>query len=493
LRDDDASGDQPQTVGAALCGCRRAPCARSHRPRGLTLRDGRRIRTAAGVVALSALLCPSALAALPTDGAGGVLAAWVELTTTGPAVRVVTEAASCPRAAVVDAPGAAPAAWSAPMATRAVPAPPDFPNLVCEWQPPPSARYVRIEGQPSALRMPAPNPRRIVVFGDSGCLGGADQDCAHDWHFPDITRLAAARQPDLVIHVGDINYRGTNCVAYDSCCTYNPVNCGFPNCGDSWATWWADFFAPAASLLATAPWVLARGNHELCGRAGLGWFRYLDPHSPPLTCSANPVLEPTYTAPYPLYLGSSLRLLMMDSADACGEWSEGNQIRTFREQFARLAEHAANGTATQTWLVTHKPLWGILRDTAARQTVLNFTLQQASANRLPPAISLVVSGHEHLFQSITLEEPGLPPALLVGTGGAVLDDPTQVPPLVEHLPVGPGGPTIRAAATVHDHGYLLMELSDSGWTATFHDIYDQTLATCDSSARPSVCSLGAGP
>ena len=29
---------------------------------------------------------------------------------------------------------------------------------------------------------------------------------------------------------------------------------------------------PAAELLATAPWVVARGNHELCSRAGLGWF-----------------------------------------------------------------------------------------------------------------------------------------------------------------------------------------------------------------------------
>lgn len=58
---------------------------------------------------------------------------------------------------------------------------------------------------------------------------------------------------------------------------------GLPETGrslpDSWEAWRADFFAPAAPLLSRAPWVPARGNHELCSRAGPGWFYFLDPHS----------------------------------------------------------------------------------------------------------------------------------------------------------------------------------------------------------------------
>ena len=46
--------------------------------------------------------------------------------------------------------------------------------------------------------------------------------------------------------------------------------------GDNWAVWQNDFFDPAAPLLAAAPWVLVRGNHELCRRGGHGWFRFLD-------------------------------------------------------------------------------------------------------------------------------------------------------------------------------------------------------------------------
>lgn len=419
----------------------------------------------------------------------GVLAAWVELAPPGPVVRVVTTAAACPRAAPVDAPGALPTSWETPMIVRAEPAPPDFPNRVCEWLPPSTTRYVQIEGERSALRLPMPNPRRIVVLGDSGCLGGTIQDCEHDWPFPQIARYAAARQPDLVIHVGDYNYRGTNCVAYDGCCTYNPVSCGFPNCGDSWGTWQADFFTPAAPLLAAAPWVMVRGNHELCGRAGRGWFRYLAPHSPPPTCAPNPVENPTYTAPFPLYLGDELRLLVLDSASACGQLAERDDVAEFHEQFARLEEHAANGTSQQTWLVSHRALWSVLKSSGQQSTVLNYTLQQASQNRLPASISLLFSGHEHLFQSLTMEQPGLPPSLVVGTGGAVLDDPADVPERVEQVSATPSGPTIAMATTVHDHGYLLIELAGAGWSATFYDLYDQPLATCASAAGPSLCSL----
>lgn len=436
---------------------------------------------------LIALPTPHVLAQAPAPP----LAAWVELSPTGPVLRAITDAATCPRVASMSAAGAAPAAWDNLMTVRAAPAPPAYPNRVCEWQPPPAAAYVALEGRPGVLRTSALDPRRIVVFGDSGCLGGDDQDCANDWYFPDIVRHAASHQPDLVVHVGDVNYRGTNCVAYDGCCTYNPINCGFPNCGDNWATWRDDFFDPAAPLFAAAPWVIVRGNHELCSRAGHGFYRYLDPRSPPTRCTDNPVENPVYTSPYALYLGASLRLLVLDSAGACDQQSAraADQVPAFRAQFAQLAALAAGGSAAQTWLLVHRPMWGVVRDAGGRSAVLNYTLEQASGNLLPASISLVISGHEHLFQGVTFTESGFPPALLVGTGGAELDNPARVPSRVENVPVSPTGPTIGVAVTVHDHGYLSMEQSNGSWTATFYDRYDQPLAVCDAAQRPSICNL----
>jgi len=453
--------------------------------------DWRAPRRAAGFASAVALLAVS-IARFGSLAAQQLaippLAAWVELTPTGPAVRAITEAATCPRAGAVDSAGATPAVWETPMEVRAEPAPPFFLNRVCEWQPPPDVRFIALEGHPATLRLPVAKPQRIVVFGDSGCWGETTQNCLHDWPFPHLSRLAAARQPDLVIHLGDFNYRGTNCVAYDGCCTYNPINCGFPNCGDAWENWQVDFFTAAAPLLAAAPWVVVRGNHELCSRGGHGWFRYLDPHSPPPTCAPNPVDELTFTAPYPLYLGDGLRVIVLDSADACGQPGLRDTTPTYREQFERVAEYAADSSAQQTWLVSHRPLWGILRYAPSDAVVLNYTLQQATANRLPPAIGLVLAGHEHLFQSVTMREADVPPSLLVGTGGAELDDPASVPDRVENLPVASGGPTIAVALTAHDHGYLVMDRSVGGWTATFYDRFDQPLFNCAAAARPSICT-----
>jgi hypothetical protein len=433
------------------------------------------------------LLAASGVAAQSSN----MLAAWVELSPTGPVLRVVTSAASCPRVATLAAAGATPTGWQEGMTVRAAPAPPDFVDRVCQWQPPPAAYAVAVEGLAGPLRMPAANPRRIVVFGDSGCLGGTYQDCGREWYFADLARSAAARRPDLVIHLGDYNYRGTTCVAYDACCTYNPDTCAFPNCGDSSANWQADFFTAAAPLLAAAPWVMARGNHELCSRAGRGYFRYLDPHSTPPACAANPVIEPTYIDPYALDLGDSLRLLVVDSANACGELSERDNVPAYRRQQPSLAQLAAGSPAAQTWLISHKPMWGVLR-VRPSPVVLNYTLQQAWANRLPSAVNLVLSGHLHIFQALTMASAGFPTALLVGTGGTELDDPAWLPERIDSLAAGPDGPMIGSAVTLHDHGYLVIETSGATWTGIFYDRFDKPLATCASGNRPSVCTAAPG-
>jgi hypothetical protein len=443
-----------------------------------------RARVSALAVALQTL--PTTASAQTSD----IRAAWIQHSTIGPIVRVITAAAKCPRVAPI-APNATPGppAWRAVMTERNAPDPPDFPDRVCDWQPSPRAHSVAIEGWPHTLRLPAPEPRRIVAFGDSGCLGpDQGQDCNdEEWEFADIAKRAAARQPDLVIHLGDYNYRGTGCVAYDACCTYNPINCGFPDCGDNWVNWRDDFFTPAAPLLAAAPWVMTRGNHELCSRGGTGYFRYLDPHQVPPKCAANPVITPDYTDPYLLQLGQTLRLLVLDSANACGQPGLRDQVTPYRRQFERLADLADDSVAAQTWLVSHKPVWGILRVLNAPPVILDYTLQTASGNRLPPQINLILSGHQHLFQSLTMSTPGAPNALIVGSGGAELDNPAWLPSRLANVATGPGGPTVGVANIEHDHGYLLIEPNGPNWTATFYDRYDQPLMHCDSTARPSMC------
>ena len=66
-----------------------------------------------------------------------------------------------------------------------------------------------------------------------------------------------------MIHVGDYLYRENACPAGDADCAGSPWGYG-------WDAWNADFFAPARPLLAAAPWIVVRGNHESCDRARPG-------------------------------------------------------------------------------------------------------------------------------------------------------------------------------------------------------------------------------
>ncbi|MFX8797610.1 metallophosphoesterase, partial [Acinetobacter baumannii] len=84
------------------------------------------------------------------------------------------------------------------------------------------------------------------------------------WPFKLGATLSASLKPDLVLHVGDFHYREKPCPAGNDGCAGSPW-------GDNWDVWREDFFAPADSLLRAAPWIMVRGNHELCDRGGHGW------------------------------------------------------------------------------------------------------------------------------------------------------------------------------------------------------------------------------
>ena len=240
--------------------------------------------------------------------------------------------------------GLGPAAWSSPepsrrgltvrssmlgtesqrMYVRAQPDSARFPVRVCETILAPGTTSAAVEGH--ALPMPRHNPRRIVVIGDTGCRlkePRAFQAChdAQAWPFARIARSAARWQPDLVIHVGDNLYREAPCPVGNAGCVGSPW-------GDNWRTWEADFFAPAAELLRAAPWVVARGNHEVCSRSGYGWFRFLDPQFPALGCQH-------YTPPYRVPLGD-LQLLDARHGQCAGRPPPAGIVAFYAAQFEAL-------------------------------------------------------------------------------------------------------------------------------------------------------------
>lgn len=384
-----------------------------------------------------------------------VAAAYVVLGPEGAVVaRAVITAGACPPVRVDGV--------EQPMAVRAAATPPAFPVTVCETTLPTLARQAVVAGR--ALPLPRPEgPRRIVSFGDSGCRikhGHPPQRCNDPaaWPFASVMRAAAAWGPDLVVNVGDYLYREEPCPAGAAGCAGSPV-------GENWATWQADFFQAAAPLLAAAPWVVARGDHELCHRGGPGFFRFLDPRPMAASC-------PRTSAPYVVRAGD-LALTVIDSSS--GATANADDDAAWARQFAALPVVPQQQGAR--WLLTHMPLWALRPSgSGAAQKVTEFTpaLQRASRNALP-GYGLVLSGHIHHFQSLSFAD-GRPPQLVLGTGGTDLD------PAVEGVLDGKplAGTTIRRGVSASSFGFTTVERGsrDGEWAVVLRDARGAPAINC---------------
>ena len=115
--------------------------------------------------------------------------------------------------AVVDGAGADCPAFvvngaDAPVSKRQNPDADQFPVTVCEAKAPLDAT-VTVDGT-SVPTMAGHDGGALdlAIFGDSGC-SPSHQNCTTGWPYPELIAAAVEQQPDLVIHVGDYDYRGT--------------------------------------------------------------------------------------------------------------------------------------------------------------------------------------------------------------------------------------------------------------------------------------------
>jgi len=416
---------------------------------------------AAGLIALAGA---ASAAASPAERA------WVEMAPGGGGVvRVLTRANSCP---VVTVDGrreamkqrAAPAEL-APRPNKAhVAAGASFPGLVCELPLPRNVR--RAELGHAALPLPPARINRIALIGDTGCrLKDSDkawQGCADpaQWPFAAIAAKAAALHPDLVLHVGDYLYRE------------NPCPTGHGDCqGAAWgygeAGWKADFLDPATPLLAVAPWVMVRGNHEECARAGQGWWRLLDPH--PLLAGRDCAVAAddtagNHTEPYAVELGGGVRLIVADLIElASGKPTDPALTQTVRTDWAHI--DALASSARDSFVTAHYPFNAVLWDKDTNGTVAVGSAP-VSAFAPPPLhhVRAMLAGHVHLFQYARFA--GQPTQIITGFSGT-LEDPAIGPASLADVQGNPGGASIRALTTIPGRfGYALLERTNGGWHLT---------------------------
>lgn len=446
--------------------------------------------------------CAPPPALLQSERAAGVRYSFVVLGEDGVAVaRAITAATECPAIeldgrphpmAVRSAPGtmAVRPTVSAPSASK----PSAFPVLTCELTIPEDVNRATIDGR--ALSLPRAEPRRIVVIGDTGCrIKNADnafQACndAEKWPFARVADAAAASAPDLVIHVGDYHYRENACPQGNTGCAGSPWGYG-------WDAWEADFFAPAAKLLAAAPWIVVRGNHESCARAGQGWWRFLDPR--PLAaksdCSdpANDAIG-DYSEPYAVPLGKAVadtQFIVFDSSlvgvtalPAAGAMS-GNYRRQLERAFALAAQRPS------TFFMNHHPILAFAPNpahpdapypgNAGLQSVLQ-TLQPTVL--FPPNVQALLAGHVHLFEVVSFSTPQ-PPQFVSGNAGDLVD--VDLPsPLPAGATPAPGA-VVAGIVASNRFGFMTMARDNGGWTMTARDGGGMPMTTCALFDRRVAC------
>jgi hypothetical protein len=432
--------------------------------------------------------------------------AWVEIGPNNQAIaRLLTPYAACPAISVDGA--------TSPMTVRAAAAAPPlrttstdttlasattsgnskpsiFTTTTCEFNLPAGATTASVAG--ISLPLPKPVVNRVVIIGDTGCrisIGNVYQACSDptQWPFSVIAAATAAMKPDLVLHVGDYEYRDNPCPPGNTACAGQPWGYG----SDAWA---ADFFAPAAPLLAAAPWVMVRGNHEVCNRAGQGWYRYLDPNpfdSSDLKTCDNPANDNTgnFNDPWAVSFGDTQFIAFDSSNVSKAAYSPAN----FQPYTTELAEAASLSNSNFLNIFTvHHPVLGYSAanpptlGSPGLQSVMNAAFP---GNYYPPNTAIAIHGHVHDFQALDFSS-NHPATFVAGNGGDNLDSalPAAFNPNAD-LPAP--NTVVNAFAYSQEFGFMVMDrvgaVGAKNWKFTSYRTNGTVIAVC-SMAPSSACS-----
>jgi hypothetical protein len=372
-----------------------------------------------------------------------------------------------------------------------------FPVSTCEFSIPASAQSAKVAGK--ALALPKANVQRVVVLGDTGCrvsIGNPWQACNDptQWPFSVISKTAAGMKPDLVLHVGDYQYR-------DNACPSDVPGCQGP-WGYGYDTWAADLFVPAAPLLAAAPWIMVRGNHETCNRAGQGWYRFLDPNPYADTKSCNDPANDdagNYNDPWAVTFGDT-QVVAFDSANtsksAYSPSTKPADVVPFNNYTAELAT-AGTFTANTGLLsifAVHHPILGFTPGspaTGGNPGMLSVMKAAYSTAYYPPGVGLAMHGHVHDFQGINFSS-GHPATFVAGHGGDNLDAALPNPFTPGLVPAA--GTVIDKIAYSASFGFMVMDrVGAQNWTITAYRVDGTVLTTCTMGPPPPCSGCTAAP
>jgi hypothetical protein len=274
--------------------------------------------------------------------------------------------------------------------------------------------------------------------------------------------------------------------------------------GYGWDAWEADVFAPAEPLLRAAPWIVVRGNHESCNRAGPGLVaisRSAPARAAPGLRRRRDDSVGDYSEPYAVPLGSGpdadTQFIVFDSS-VVGVLPLPRAIRptsAYRAQFERAFALAAR--KPNAFFLLHHPILAFAPNPAQPNAPFpgNGALQSVLAplhptTLFPPSVKALLSGHVHLFEMVSYSTPQ-PVQFVSGNGGDWTDRPLPEPLPARAVPAP--GTTISSIVATNRFGFMTMEREGPLWRIVAHDARGAALYRCTLEGRQASCAAAAAP
>ena len=266
-----------------------------------------------------------------------------------------------------------------------------------------------------------PNNARVALVGD----WGTGQDIAKN-----VLAQLARKQPDVVIHMGDVYYSGTD---------FEMQN------------YFYNIWKGCLDLTKIATYTLS-GNHDMfCG--GAPYYKLIDQLGQP--------------ASYFCLRNDNWQFIAMDTGlhDSKPEGSEPTYLED--TEVAWIADKLQNCGNRRTVLLSHHQLYAAYEDICGK-SVNDHLNQQLSA--LLPGVDMWLWGHEHNLV-IYQKYMGLL-ARCIGHGA--------FPVGLDEVPATPKFPDVPVTAvrldnngTFYNHGYVIMDLAGSSATLSYYQDTDE--------------------
>ena len=386
-------------------------------------------------------------------------------------------------------------------------------------------RNARVGGVTVPSKLPA-TFSKIAMLGDTGCRVDDDadpadidvQDCSKStgtspsdyWPLAANARSIAREKPDLTIFTGDFFYREDPCpTGYELKCGGSPPPIASYQFNDTDYGWMADVFIPMAPMLRAAPILAVRGNHEQCDRGGNGWFLFFEVSTSlsPAACAPGVIggpttknISPSWSFDAPIRNGRTLRIVAVDSAYG-RNFDITDWVPTQRLAYESAAELSRPAKGRESWLLTHRPMFGLEPVEEAVPGLLPWTStdQAAASFGLTSNYQLMVASHVHVAQVVKI--PGQPPQMVVGNGGSkpdIGDQSSYARPAYGPLSKADGTPLSPDYQpypnssydwTAVKYGYVIATPSRQAkqWSMTHKDSTGKSFATCSLSGRQMTC------